>query len=287
MNAAPDRRLNAYRADLADVALQGRVRAERFVAGERRIVAEPVLDMRDHPRADSSIGTQALMGEAVTVFEEKDGLSWVQLQTDRYVGYVNSGGLAMPGAEPSHMVTVPRTFIYEVADLRSPVRMVCSMGNRLALSGAETTRGTDYRLLEGGGAVIAAHVAPLPCKASDYVAVAATFLNTPYLWGGRSGFGVDCSGLVQLSLAMCGRPAPRDTDMQAVGLGEPFDAGPDHARVQRGDLVFWKGHVAIVEDGQNVLHASGHAMQVVREPLSQAVDRIARLYGPPTLTRRP
>ncbi|MDA4847934.1 NlpC/P60 family protein [Hoeflea poritis] len=287
MSAAPDRRLNAYRDDLADIALEGQVNAGKFVAGEKRVVAEPVLDMRDHPSAGSSIGTQALMGETVTVFEEKDGLSWVQLETDRYVGYVNSDGLAVPGAEPNHVVAVPRTFIYETADLRSPVRMVCSMGNRLALGGSQTTRGTDYRLLDGGGAVIAAHVEPLTYRASDYVAVAAGFLNTPYLWGGRSGFGLDCSGLVQLSLAMCGRPVPRDTDMQASGLGESIEAGPGYARLQRGDLVFWKGHVAIVEDERCVLHASGHAMQVVREPLSQAIDRIARLYGPPTQTRRP
>ncbi|WP_136657762.1 NlpC/P60 family protein [Nitratireductor sp. XY-223] len=287
MSGGLDSRLNAYRSDLADIALKDRVSATNYVAGERRIVTKPVLNMRDLPDDGSSIGTQALMGEAVTLFEERDGRGWVQLETDGYVGYVDTGGLGPPGAEPTHIVTVPRTFLYRAADLRSPVRTVCSIGNRLAVTGSETTRGTEYLLLDGGGAVIAAHVAPLPYRADDYVGIAAMFLNTPYLWGGRSGFGVDCSGLVQLAMAMCGTSAPRDTDMQEAGLGEPVDAGTDYAGLRRGDLVFWKGHVAVVEGGGTVLHASGHAMQVVREPLTQAIDRIGRLFGPPTTTRRP
>ncbi|WP_419907736.1 NlpC/P60 family protein [Hoeflea sp.] len=287
MSAALDRRLNVYRADLADIALKDRVDAANYVAGEKRIVTVPALEMRDHPTRESSIGTQALLGERVTVFEEREGLSWIQLETDRYVGYVNSEALGHAAADPTHIVTAPRTFVYETADLRSPVRMVCSMGNLLTLVGEETTRGTDYRLLYGGGAVVATHVETQPYRATDYVTVAGLFLNTPYLWGGRSGFGLDCSGLIQLSMAMCGAQVPRDTDMQEAGLGDKIDAGPDYGGLRRGDLVFWKGHVAIVEDNNNVIHASGHAMQVVREPLAQAIDRIARLYGPPITTRRP
>jgi cell wall-associated NlpC family hydrolase len=117
--------------------------------------------------------------------------------------------------------------------------------------------------------------------------VAEALLSTPYLWGGTSAFGIDCSGLVQLSMRMAGRTVPRDTDMQASGLGEPFDPGADLAGLRRGDLVFWKGHVAIMLDGKNIIHANGHAMMVSRERLSDAVERIAYLYGGPTGFRRP
>ena len=287
MSGELDKRLNAYRPDLADIALRGKVEAARFVAGEKRVVTDAVLDLKDHPGAGSPTGTQALLGETVILFDEADGLAWIQLDDDRYVGYVHSGGLGPTGPDPSHIVTVPRTFIYEDADLRSPVRNACSMGSRVTPVEAQTTRGTDYLVLEGGGAVIAGHVAPLPAAAPDYVAMAALFLQTPYLWGGTSGFGLDCSGLVRLAMAMCGKIVPRDTDMQAAGLGAEIDPGPDYAGLQRGDLVFWKGHVAIAEDNKMAIHASGHSMQVVREPIHDTIDRIARLYGSPTCVRRP
>ena len=121
----------------------------------------------------------------------------------------------------------------------------------------------------------------------DYVGVAEQLLSTPYLWGGASAFGIDCSGFVQLSMRMTGRSAPRDSDMQAAHLGEPLDPGKDFAGLRRGDLVFWKGHIAIMLDGRNIIHANGHTMMVSREPLAEAVERIAYLYGGPTGFRRP
>lgn len=287
MSDSLDRRLNAFRPDLADIRLQGRVETERYVAGKTRMVCDAVLDLRDHPDPASSIGTQALLGERVSVFDEADGTAWIQLEDDHYVGYVNTAGLAPETAVPTHVITVPRTFVYAEADLRSPVTMACSMGGRLTPVETTTTRGTEYSLLEQGGAVITAHIAPLPAAATDYVSVAAQFLRTPYLWGGTSGFGLDCSGLVRLSMALCGRTVPRDTDMQAASLGTEIDPGDDYAGLRRGDLVFWKGHVAIAEDHDMAIHASGHAMQVVREPIREAIDRIAHLYDRPIGVRRP
>lgn len=282
-----DRRLNAFRPDLADARLKGRVEAARFVAGRAAEVAVPVLDVRSAPGVDAGLDTQLLVGDAVTVFDEAGGFAWVQAVRDSYVGYVPASGLRAPGPAATHVVTVPRTFVYAEADMKRPATAALSLGSRLAITGQAETRGTGYALLETGEAVVAAHLRPAGEADADYVAVAETLERTPYLWGGTSAFGIDCSGLVQLCLRMAGRPAPRDTDMQAGSLGRPLDIGEDLAGLRRGDLVFWKGHVAIMLDAEAVIHASGHAMAVVREGLAEAVDRIARLYGRPVGFRRP
>lgn len=282
-----DRRLNAFRPDLADARLRGRVEASRFVAGRRARVGVPVLDVRTAPRDDAGLDTQFLLGDEVGVFDEADGFAWVQSARDGYVGYAAASGLVQPGEAPGHVVCVPRTFVYAQADMKTRAIAALSLGSRLDIVGSATTRGTDYALLESGEAIVAAHLRPAGETVSDYVTVAEMLERTPYLWGGASAFGIDCSGLVQLSLFMAGTSAPRDTDMQATGLGRPLAVGDDLAGLRRGDLVFWKGHVAIATDGQNVIHSSGHAMMVVREKLSRAIERIARLHGRPVGFRRP
>lgn len=281
---ALDRRLNAYREDLADKSLEGQVAACRFVVGEPARIGLPVAALRPKPDLASGMDTEVLLGEEVTIFDRADGWAWVKAASDGYVGYLPDAALASPGAAPTHHVIVPRTFLYPGADLRFPAPAALSMGSRLAIVGEAETRGTRYLLLADGRAIVAGHCLPIGTYASDdYVAVAARFLETPYLWGGRSGFGIDCSGLVQLSLMMTGRSAPRDTDMQAVGLGT--EIGRDDLR--RGDLVFWKGHVAIMEDDKTLLHANGHTMTVAREDFEAAVKRIGWLYDLPTGYRRP
>ena len=281
-----DRRLNAFRPDLADIRLKGRVQADRYAEGETRHVIQPVARVHARPDAGSGIDTEALYGEAVSVFEVSDGWAWVQLAADGYVGYVREEALEEGEGLATHVVSVPRSFIYPGPDLRFPYRTALSMGSRVNVTGATETRGTAYALLQDGSAMIAAHLRPIGETApEDAVAVALRFLHTPYLWGGRSGFGIDCSGLVQMALAMTGKPAPRDSDQQAAGLGAPID--PDRDGLKRGDLVFWKGHAGFLEDAGTLLHASGGTMYVTREPLRDAIDRIGRLYGLPTGYRRP
>jgi cell wall-associated NlpC family hydrolase len=282
-----DKRLNAYRPDLADARLQGRVDAQRFVAGQRATVAVPVVDLRPTPRPDAGLDTQLLLGDVVTVFEEAEGFAWVQAERDNYVGYVAASTLTPETDAPTHIVAVTRTFTYRNADMKTPATSAYSIGNAVRIVGNATTRGTDYALLASGEALVAAHLQPVGTIAADYVTVAETLERTPYLWGGKSAFGIDCSGLVQLSLRMAGRDVLRDTDMQAQSLGTPLEIGDDLAGLQRGDLVFWKGHVAIMVDAATILHASGHTMQVCREPLRDAVDRIAYLYSKPIAYRRP
>ena len=289
MTAAPlDRRLHAFRPDLADERLKGRVEAARFVAGKRARVNVPVLDVRSAPDCDAGLDTQLILGDEVDVFDEAGGFAWVQGGRDSYVGYVAASGLAAPAPNPpTHVVCVPRTFLYAQADMKTRAVAALSLGSRLAIVGSATTRGTDYALTDTGAAIVAAHIRPVGEVFPDHVEVARMLERTPYLWGGTSAFGIDCSGLVQLSLFMAGKAAPRDTDMQAASLGEPLAIGADLAGLRRGDLVFWKGHVAIVTDGEGIVHASGHAMMVVCERLVDAVERIARLYGRPVGFRRP
>jgi cell wall-associated NlpC family hydrolase len=278
-----DRRLNAFRPDLADIALKGEVEADRFVASEPAMITRPVVALRPKPDTSVGIDTELLLGEEVSVFERADGWAWVQAIDDGYVGYLPEEVLG-PVLTPTHVVTVPRTFIYSGPDLRFPTRSALSMGSRLTIVGEAETRGTRYLLLADGGALVARHLRPISDPpAPDYVAIAACFLETPYLWGGKSGFGIDCSGLVQLAMRLAGQNAPRDSDMQASGLGMPIE----RQDLKRGDLVFWKGHVAIMEDETTMIHANGNTMSVARETLEAAIERIGWLYGRPTGYRRP
>jgi cell wall-associated NlpC family hydrolase len=282
----PDRRLHAFRPDLASADLRGRVEAGQFVEGRPARIAAPVVDLRPSPRADSGIDTQLLHGAHVRVFDEREGWVWLQAEADGYVGYAPASALGAV-EQATHVVVAQRSFVYRGADLRFPATEAHSMGATLRITGEAETRGTRYALLDTGEAMILDHLRPIGHRETDYVAAAERFEHTPYLWGGVSGFGIDCSGLVQLSMRMAGISVLRDTDMQATSIGTALDIGDDLAGLRRGDLVFWKGHVAIMLDAAFMIHASGHTMRVTREPLADAVARIGHLYGGPTGFRRP
>ena len=278
--AALDPRLHAYREDLADLRLKGVVHALRYAPGETKRVIADVAAIRKAPASDASLTSEALRGETVRVFEETaEGWAWGQLETDGYVGYFPSDALSANGAEPTHRITALHAFVYPGPDMKLPARGGLPLSAHVAITGEATTRGTTYALLAGGeGAIIAAQAVPIAAPPeADFVAVAQRFLNAPYLWGGRTSFGLDCSALVQLSLAEAAVSAPRDTDLQERALGT--SVAPDARSVHRGDLVFWRGHVGIMLDGEYMLHASGFHASVVIEPLGEAIARIAERGG--------
>jgi cell wall-associated NlpC family hydrolase len=281
-----DKRLNAYRPDLADERLRGHVDTTCFVVGKPMQIIDPVIDIRREPRPDAPVESQALYGETVLLFEDIEGFGWAQLQTDAYVGYIPVSALTHARTLPTHTVSAPRTFLYPGADMKFPATKSLSMGSLLTVISEAETRGTRYLKLTGGQFIIAGHTRPVSDHAADPVSVALRFLETPYLWGGRSAFGIDCSALIQLSHALCGNALPRDSDMLSQSAGRQIGEGATHEPLQRGDLVFWKGHVAFMEDPCTLLHASGHSMAVVREPYLPALERIKAMYGLPTGYRR-
>jgi cell wall-associated NlpC family hydrolase len=274
-----DPRLHAYRPDLADASLKGRVEAERYVEPRLMQVVEPVVSVHAAPRFDAMQLTQALMGETVKLFHEEEGWAFVQLAVDGYVGYVNGNALSPQVVTPTHRVAVPATFLYPEPNLKTQPAVPLTLNAQVAVmaeSGA-------FSQLPGGRFVFTAHLKPAGSFESDFVSVAEMFRHVPYYWGGKSVQGLDCSGLVQLALEACGKPALRDTDMQENTIGDIVN---DLSALRRGDLVFWKGHVGIMTDGLRLLHANGHHMMVVEEPLKNAVERIAAQHGQITAIRR-
>ncbi|MCX7296570.1 MAG: NlpC/P60 family protein [Hyphomicrobiales bacterium] len=264
-----DPRLNPYRRDIAARQLQGQVEAARFVDGTMYEVIEPIADLRREPAHEAALDTQAIKGERVTVYEMSDeGWAWGQLETDGYVGYLSANALGPVGPLPTHRVCVPRTFGFPGPDIKLPPMIALPMGARVGVV-RETER---FALNEFNWHFPLAHVAPLAKRQPDFVAVAEMFMSAPYLWGGKSSLGVDCSGLVQLALQLAGHACPRDTYMQERALGQPKSL----SELRRGDLVFWKGHVAIACDATTIVHANAHHMMVAKEPVNDAVTRIKR-----------
>ncbi|PNG25932.1 peptidase P60 [Methylocella silvestris] len=257
--------------------MRGQVEADEFVEGVRVSIRAGLADLRPEPAPDVPIDTQAIYGETALLYEDREGFGWIQLERDGYVGYLSMTEIGAVGNGATHRVKVNRSFIYPAPNMKLPPLGALPLGARICVAPAE---GAFARLAEGGF-VFAAHLCPIEEAESDFVAVAEKLLHTPYLWGGKSSLGVDCSGLVQISLDAAGIKSPRDTDQQEQALGQPVPVNEDLSGLRRGDLVFWRGHVGVMRDAESLLHANAHHMMVASEPLCEARDRILAKAGPP------
>lgn len=268
-----DPRLTPARADIAAAHLKGNVQAAAFVEPRRAQVARPVVGLFAGPAGPHGQQTQLLFGETFNIYEERDGWVWGQSEHDGYVGYARADAFA--ALQPvTHRVVALATPVFMAPDVKQGAREILPMNAKLAVADA----GGRFARLDDGGYVFAKHLGPPDAAAADWVSVAEAFAGVPYVWGGKSWAGIDCSGLVQTALEAGGIRAPRDTDMMEAGLG---DAVATDAALRRGDLIFWKGHIAVMLDAERLIHANGFHMQVSVEPLKLVDERTRALESLP------
>lgn len=267
MTAEFDKRLTPARPDLAAAHLKGKIAAASYSEGRSLQVSRGVTGLYALPSEHAGQQTQLLFGENFRVYEEKNGWVWGQADADGYVGYACAENFSTP-QPATHRVTALGTPLLFAPDVKQGTVEILPLNAKLAVA----EMGEHFVRLNNGLYVFAAHLGALEFAASDWVSVAVRFVEAPYVWGGKTFAGIDCSGLVQTALEAGGIGAPRDTDMMEAGLGRAL---PLDAPLQRGDLIFWKGHTGIMLDAERIIHANGFWMQVSIEPL-QLVDRRTR-----------
>jgi cell wall-associated NlpC family hydrolase len=279
-----DPRLTPARADLAAKELEGEVEAARYVEGRACDVIDAQAPLRAAPAPDAPLLTEALKGERVTVYDtNQEGWAWGQLAADGYVGWLPANALVPVGAPTTHKVAALRTLAFPGPSIKLPPVEALPLGARLGIVRSEDR----LSVTRSGSYVPSAHLAPLDVYEPDFVAVAERFVGVPYLWGGKTALGLDCSGLVQVALTAAGLACPRDSDMQEGALGAPLvDFAASTIGLRRGDLIFWKGHVAIVRDDASLIHANAFHMAVAVEPIGDALARISAAGSEITGVRR-
>jgi len=272
-----DKRLFAYRDDIANIELKGKVTSKEFLEGEKYQVATGISRLFAIPDANTPLVSQLLYGEYFFVFEINDGWAWGQSAKDGYVGYCSLNSLTLDLHETTHHVSAVSSHIYPEPNLKTqPVDMLHMMSDVSIINEVQTN---GFLPLADGNWVYATHISKDYGK--DPVSEALKFLYTPYLWGGRSNAGIDCSGLIQIAYASVGIAVPRDADLQEAELGMQLkeDKVPEY-----GDLAFFPGHVGIMLDDMHLLHANAHHMRVSIDPLRDVIDIVSFQTEKPPLS---
>jgi hypothetical protein len=269
-----DPRIHAYRNDIADIALADRIALPHYVAPSMRQVGQSIVNLFAEPSDASELGSQLLYGEGFALLDIVDGWAWGYGLHDHFVGFVRKDALTAP-TDTTHVVSARSTPLKAAVGSNVPTQLF--MGSRIA----GTITGDQFVM--GSGTVALNTIKANGETVEDHVAIAEAFVDTPYLMGGRSAEGIDCSGLVQVSLAMAGQQVQRDSDLQQASIGEEL---ADDVTLHRGDLIFFPEHVGLMVDGEILIHASGHNGQVCTEALADVVARIGKQHDQPVLARR-
>lgn len=265
-----DPRITPIRPDLAPLHLRGKVEAGAYASDQPMRVCAPIAPLCAAPDPDAEQVSQLLFGENFTAYEVENGWAWGQAEMDGYVGYVPEADLMPePSTKPTHRVAALQALIYPAPDVKSRAIGAVPFGARMTVKSGGND---EFVALDPGGFMAKAALKPHDVNDALWVVTAERFLGAPYLWGGRTANGIDCSGLIQAALRTAGVPCPRDSDMQMAMLGREI---PPNS-LKRGDLVFWKGHVGVMTSPAMLLHANAHHMAVTAEPFETARARIAK-----------
>ena len=277
-----DKAINAYRPDLAAAKLKDIIKADKYIEPEVFQIKANGAFLKSEPNLSSPNVTEALRGELIDIYEIKDGFAWGQLHNDNYVGYIETHAIEDDIVKYTHKIKTLRTYGYEIPKTQGRILNVLSLGALVTPKGVAQNGFIDCG---DAGFIFEKHIGPIDDFYDDPAQIAHWFLNAPYTWGGKQSIGVDCSGLAQVSFAACGIQLPRDARMQQ-NLGQIIEITPDLTGLKRNDLIFWKSHVAIMIDEENIIHANGLTMTTSIEPLKTAIERYEGLYSKVTTFRR-